>query len=95
LIIREVPIVVGRCGAYLKGKADIEGLFRIPGSEKRMRDLQALFDGSEHHFGGDIDWDSSPYTPHDVATIFRRYMTQMPEPVIPFAFYEQVRGLID
>jgi hypothetical protein len=40
----EVPIVVGRCGAYLKGKTDIEGIFRVSGSAKRMRDLQAIFD---------------------------------------------------
>lgn len=40
----EVPIAVARCGAYLKGKTDIEGVFRISGSAKRMRDLQLTFD---------------------------------------------------
>lgn len=40
----EVPIIVGRCGAYLKNKTDIEGVFRVSGSTKRMRDLQVRFD---------------------------------------------------
>jgi hypothetical protein len=40
----EVPIAVARCGAYLKGKTDIEGVFRVSGSAKRMRDLQLTFD---------------------------------------------------
>lgn len=40
----KVPIIVGRCGAYLKDKTDIEGVFRISGSAKRMRDLQVRFD---------------------------------------------------
>lgn len=40
----EVPIIVGRCGAYLKNKTDVEGVFRVSGSAKRMRELQAVFE---------------------------------------------------
>lgn len=43
-VTSEVPIVVGRCGAYLKNKTDIEGIFRVSGSAKRMRELQAVLD---------------------------------------------------
>lgn len=42
----------------------------------------------------DLDWDTSPYTPHDVATIFRRYLTQMPEPVIPHGLYGPFRNIM-
>ncbi|KAL1413579.1 GTPase activating protein (GAP) for Rho1p [Vanrija albida] len=87
----EVPIVVGKCGGYLKQKTDIEGLFRVSGSEKRMRDLQATFDEGPS-YGGDLDWPSTSYSPHDIATIFRRYLTQMPEPVVPHAFYDKFRN---
>lgn len=41
-------------------------------------------------FGADIEWDATNFSPHDVATIFRRFLTQMPEPVIPVAFYNHV-----
>lgn len=89
----EVPILVGCCGACLKDdKSDIEGVFRISGSAKRMRDLQVRFDEGPK-YGRDIIWEESPYTPHDVATILRRYLTQMPEPVIPFEYYNAFRAV--
>lgn len=40
-----IPVVVAKCGLYLKENAtEVEGTFRISGSSKRMRDLQAIFD---------------------------------------------------
>jgi hypothetical protein len=105
----EVPIIVGRCGAYLKNKTDIEGVFRVSGSAKRMRDLQVRFDEGPkvsnddealdndgtltQQYGIDLNWETSPYTPHDVATILRRYLTQMSEPVIPFQYYNAFRAV--
>jgi len=45
LTIRTVPVVVAKCGLYLKEHAtEVEGTFRISGSAKRMRELQAIFD---------------------------------------------------
>ena len=84
---RVIPIVVAKCGLYLKDNAtEVEGVFRISGSAKRMRDLQEIFDtgpkvcllglsGSDEadwQYGKNMDWKTLPYTPHDVATIFRR-----------------------
>ncbi|KLT39469.1 RhoGAP-domain-containing protein, partial [Cutaneotrichosporon oleaginosum] len=88
----EVPIIVGRCGAYLKNKTDIEGVFRVSGSAKRMRELQLRFDEGPK-YGIDLNWETSPYTPHDVATILRRYLTQMTEPVIPWGYYNAFRAI--
>ena len=40
-----VPVVVAKCGLFLKETAtEVEGTFRISGSAKRMRELQAIFD---------------------------------------------------
>lgn len=40
-----IPVVVAKCGLYLKEHAtEVEGAFRISGSAKRMRELQAIFD---------------------------------------------------
>ncbi|BEJ17278.1 hypothetical protein CspHIS471_0606790 [Cutaneotrichosporon sp. HIS471] len=88
----EVPILIGRCGAYLKSKTDIEGVFRVSGSAKRIRDLQVRFDEGPK-YGIDLIWEESPYTPHDVATILRRYLTQMSEPVTPFQYYNAFRAI--
>ncbi|ORX38458.1 Rho GTPase activation protein [Kockovaella imperatae] len=90
-----IPVVVAKCGLYLKENGtEVEGAFRISGSTKRMRDLQAVFD-SGPKYGKNINWKVLPYTTHDVATIFRRFLTQMPEPIIPFEFYDQFREGLD
>ncbi|CDZ98175.1 Rho GTPase-activating protein [Phaffia rhodozyma] len=87
-----VPTVVARCGRYLKETAtEVEGTFRVSGSSKRMAEIQAIFD-SPPKYGKNIDWEQVHHTTHDVATIFRRFLTQMPEPVIPDSFYQDFRN---
>ncbi|KAF9260089.1 Rho GTPase activation protein [Marasmius fiardii PR-910] len=87
-----IPVVVAKCGLYLKENAtEVEGVFRVNGSNKRMRELQAVFE-SPPRYGKSLDWKQSPYTPHDVASVFRRYLTQMPEPVIPYDLYHDFRA---
>ncbi|KZW02902.1 Rho GTPase activation protein [Exidia glandulosa HHB12029] len=86
-----VPVVVAKCGLYLKENAtEVEGTFRVNGSNKRMRDLQATFE-TPPRYGKDIDWTQEHYTTHDVASVFRRYLTQMPEPVILHELYHEFR----
>ncbi|KAF7327928.1 Rho GTPase activator [Mycena kentingensis (nom. inval.)] len=86
-----IPVVVAKCGLYLKENAtEVPGTFRVNGSNKRMRELQALFEAPPR-YGKSLDWKQESYTTHDVASVFRRYLTQMPEPVIPHAMYHAVR----
>ncbi|KAF9243454.1 Rho GTPase activation protein [Melanogaster broomeanus] len=85
-----IPVVVAKCGLYLKENAtEVEGTFRVNGSTKRMRDLQAAFEAPPR-YGKSLDWKNEHYTTHDVASVFRRYLTQMPEPVIPHDMYHDV-----
>ncbi|KAJ3806056.1 Rho GTPase activation protein [Lentinula aff. lateritia] len=82
-----IPVVVAKCGLYLKENAtEVEGTFRVNGSAKRMRELQTIFE-TPPRYGKSLDWKQSPYTAHDVASVFRRYLTRMPEPVIPYEMY--------
>ncbi|KAI9664836.1 MAG: hypothetical protein M1821_006284 [Bathelium mastoideum] len=84
-----VPIVVAKCGVFLKEKAtDVEGIFRLAGAEKRIKELRATFD-SPDRYGKGLDW--TGYTVHDAANILRRYFNQLPEPIIPLDFYERFR----
>ncbi|KAH9945048.1 Rho GTPase activation protein [Epithele typhae] len=78
-----IPVVVA--------KWCVEGTFRVNGSNKRMRDLQAIF---EHppRYGKNVDWKKEQFTTHDVASVFRRYLTQMPESVIPHDMYHLPRN---
>ncbi|KAG8626486.1 hypothetical protein KVT40_005431 [Elsinoe batatas] len=84
-----VPIVVAKCGVFLKEKAtETEGIFRLAGSAKRIKELQIAFD-SPDRYGKGLDW--TGYTVHDAANILRRYFNQLPEPIIPLDFYERFR----
>ena len=66
----------------------MEGIFRLSGSEKRIKELKASFD-SPNRYGKGLDW--TGYTVHDAANILRRYFNQLPEPIIPLEFYEDFR----
>ncbi|KAL6851067.1 GTPase activating protein (GAP) for Rho1p [Amphichorda felina] len=84
-----VPIVVAKCGVFLKEKATgVEGIFRLSGSEKRIKELKTVFD-SPDRYGKGLVWDG--YTVHDAANVFRRYLNDLPEPVVPLDLYEKFR----
>ncbi|EAT76586.2 hypothetical protein SNOG_16007 [Parastagonospora nodorum SN15] len=89
-----VPIVVAKCGVYLKEKGplldstDVEGIFRLAGSEKRIKELKTAFD-TPPRYGKGLDW--TGYTVHDAANILRRYFNNLPEPIIPLGNYDPFR----
>ena len=92
------PVCHGSWRSWSKTATEVEGTFRVNGSNKRMRDLQAMFEArprvrvchscvrverrcSQHgctQYGKSLDWKKENYTTHDVASVFRRYLTQMP-----------------
>jgi hypothetical protein len=66
----------------------IEGIFRLSGSEKRIKELKTVFD-SPDRYGKGLVWDG--YTVHDAANVLRRYLNDLPEPVVPLDLYEKFR----
>lgn len=60
----------------------------MSGSAKRIKDLQTIFDSPEK-YGKGLDW--TGYTVHDAANVLRRYLNQLPEPIIPLDFYNKFR----
>ncbi len=66
----------------------MEGIFRLNGSAKRIKELQAIFD-SPDRYGKGLDWHG--YTVHDAANVLRRYLNQLPQPIVPLDFYERCR----
>ena len=77
-----------RDDAYNHTATDVEGIFRLAGSAKRIKDLQTVFN-SPDRYGKGLDW--TGYTVHDAANILRRYLNQLPEPIVPLDFYERFR----
>ncbi|VEU23115.1 DEKNAAC104294 [Brettanomyces naardenensis] len=89
VVYGRIPRVVASCGLYLKKNGlDIEGIFRVAGSNKRIKQLQIIF-SSPPDYGAKIDWDG--FTVHDAASLLRRYLGALPEPLIPLALYEDFR----
>ncbi|QPG74226.1 hypothetical protein FOA43_001551 [Brettanomyces nanus] len=89
VVYGRIPRVVASCGLYLKKNAlDIEGIFRMAGSNKRIKQLQIIF-STPPDYGAKIDWDG--FTVHDAASLLRRYLGALPEPLIPLALYEDFR----
>ena len=74
--------------ALTRVATDVEGIFRLSGSAKRIKDLQGVFN-SPDRYGKGLDW--TGYTVHDAANILRRYLNQLPEPIVPLEFYERFR----
>jgi hypothetical protein len=84
-----IPIVVAKCGLFLKECAtEVEGIFRLSGSAKRIKELQEVFN-MPPKYGKQHDWDA--YTVHDAANVLRRYLNHLPDPIIPTDWYDSVR----
>lgn len=88
---RQPPLPLGpvRCASLtIIAATGIEGIFRLSGSEKRIKELKQIFD-SPDRYGKGLVWDG--YTVHDAANVLRRYLNDLPEPVVPLALYEKFR----
>ncbi|PWY99434.1 Rho GTPase activation protein [Testicularia cyperi] len=87
-----VPVIVAKVGLYLKENAtEVEGVFRIAGSQKRMKELQETFD-TPPRYGKSVDW--TKYSVHDAASVLRRYFNHMPEPIVPHDLYTEFRNVM-
>lgn len=67
-----------------------EGLFRVSGSKKRQEELKDLIDKEEN-----VEFDSGRFTPHDVASVLKIFLGDLPEPLLtqaPQNAYLQITG---
>ena len=56
-----IPIVVAKCGAYLKANGlETQGIFRIAGNNKRVKELQFIFSSPPDYGSKFNNWE--PYT---------------------------------
>ncbi|NXK68978.1 RHG25 protein, partial [Sylvietta virens] len=79
----QVPILVQKCTEFIRehGVGE-EGIFRLPGQDNLVRQLRDAFDAGERpSFHRDTDV-------HTVASLFKLYLRELPEPVVPWLQYE-------
>ncbi|KAF1799367.1 hypothetical protein FB192DRAFT_1285366, partial [Mucor lusitanicus] len=55
--------------------------------------LEFQFDQSASSYGLDLNWEG--YTVHDAASVLRRYLNKLPDPVIPFDYYQKFRDVMN
>ncbi|KAM5320926.1 rho GTPase-activating protein 22 isoform 2-T2 [Glossophaga mutica] len=80
---RLAPMLVEQCVDFIRERGlTEEGLFRMPGQANLVRDLQDSFDCGEKPL-----FDSTTDV-HTVASLLKLYLRELPEPVVPFARYE-------
>ena len=85
-----IPIIIAKCGAYLKANGlETPGIFRIAGNGKRVKELQFIFSTPPTYGTKFNNWDN--YSIHDVASLLRRYLNNLEEPLIPLEYYESFR----
>ncbi|NWR92337.1 RHG25 protein, partial [Furnarius figulus] len=79
----QVPILVQKCAEFiLEHGLSEEGIFRLPGQDNLVKQLRDAFDAGERpSFDRDTDV-------HTVASLFKLYLRELPEPVVPWAQYE-------
>ncbi|XP_029465488.1 rho GTPase-activating protein 22 isoform X2 [Rhinatrema bivittatum] len=81
---RLAPLLVEQCVDFIRERGlDEEGLFRMPGQANLVKELQDAFDCGEKPL-----FDSSTDV-HTVASLLKLYLRELPEPVVPFAKYEE------
>ncbi|ORY17962.1 Rho GTPase activation protein [Clohesyomyces aquaticus] len=88
-----VPVIVAKCGVYLKEKAlnDPGGVFTNPDFESaRVTELTTIFD-CPPRWGKGLDW--TGYSTHDAAEVLRRYLVSLPEPLMTGSPTEWVKPL--
>ncbi|XP_070621378.1 rho GTPase-activating protein 25 [Erythrolamprus reginae] len=80
----QVPILVEKCAEFIrKNGLDEEGVFRLPGQDNLVKKLRDAFDAGERpSFDQETDV-------HTVASLFKLYLRELPEPVIPWSQYEE------
>ncbi|KFV78459.1 Rho GTPase-activating protein 25, partial [Struthio camelus australis] len=79
----QVPILVEKCAEFIRehGMSE-EGIFRLPGQDNLVKQLRDAFDAGERpSFERDTDV-------HTVASLFKLYLRELPEPVVPWMQYE-------
>ncbi|SCV02897.1 LAMI_0H03862g1_1 [Lachancea mirantina] len=85
-----IPILVAKCGAFLKAEGlKTSGIFRIAGNNKRVKELQYIFSTPPSYGAKFNNWDG--FTVHDAASLLRRYLNNLTEPLIPLEMYEKFR----
>eukprot|EP01102_Stenamoeba_stenopodia_P007137 TRINITY_DN1989_c1_g2_i2.p1 TRINITY_DN1989_c1_g2~~TRINITY_DN1989_c1_g2_i2.p1 ORF type:complete len:350 (+),score=70.14 TRINITY_DN1989_c1_g2_i2:754-1803(+) len=81
----KIPKIVVQLTMYLRNNAiNLEGVFRISGATREVLEMRKRLD--KDYDSGQIDL-SDCTKPHTIATLFKQFFSQLPEPLFTFDLY--------
>jgi hypothetical protein len=76
-----VPVFLQQCYDYLQLHAHEEGIFRIPGSAKDIKDIAALVNAGKF-----VNFDQ--YESCTIASVFKKFYRELPEPLLTTSLHD-------
>jgi len=85
------PVVCDSIAFLRHAGLNTEGLFRIPGDKDTVDAIRSKYDRGAKGYLGEADMETSV---HDVATLLKQWIRELPEAVIPSDSYEGLMELV-
>uniref|UniRef100_A0A4W5JPW4 Rho GTPase activating protein 45 n=1 Tax=Hucho hucho TaxID=62062 RepID=A0A4W5JPW4_9TELE len=83
-----VPLVIRKCITEIESRAlRMKGIYRVNGVKTRVEKLCQAFENGKELV------ELSQAFPHDISNMFKLYLRQLPEPILPFHLYPSLMGL--
>ncbi|KAM4535585.1 GEM-interacting protein isoform 1-T1 [Fundulus diaphanus] len=84
----EVPFVVRCCTSEIESRAlSVQGVYRVSGSKPRIQKLCQTFETQKDQV------DLSDLSPHDITSILKHFLKELPEPLLTFDLYNGFIGV--
>lgn len=78
-----IPPILHKTTAFLRGHLEVEGLFRVSGSQDEIAEWKALFNaGKPVSFGPGT-------SPHSVAGLLKAWLRELPEPLLTYQMFDK------
>eukprot|EP00211_Chloroparvula_japonica_P003773 CAMPEP_0119139102 /NCGR_PEP_ID=MMETSP1310-20130426/26889_1 /TAXON_ID=464262 /ORGANISM="Genus nov. species nov., Strain RCC2339" /LENGTH=703 /DNA_ID=CAMNT_0007130361 /DNA_START=62 /DNA_END=2173 /DNA_ORIENTATION=+ len=79
----EVPSIARKTFKYLANHMKVEGLFRLSGSSSEVAAYKEAFTVGEN-----VNFDQDATDPHTIASLFKMWLRELPEPLLTYELYE-------
>ncbi|XP_077188178.1 rho GTPase-activating protein 45 isoform X2 [Paroedura picta] len=82
-----VPFIIKKCICEIEKRAlKMKGIYRVNGVKTRVEKLCQAFENGKELV------ELSQASPHDISTVLKLYLRQLPEPILPFRMYNSLMG---
>uniref|UniRef100_A0A673GP37 Minor histocompatibility protein HA-1-like n=1 Tax=Sinocyclocheilus rhinocerous TaxID=307959 RepID=A0A673GP37_9TELE len=86
--VEGVPFIIKKCITEIERRAlKMKGIYRVNGVKTRVEKLCQAFENGKELV------ELSQASPHDISNVFKLYLRQLPEPIMPFRMYNDLMGL--